>query len=161
MNALVPFIVFVYSLWFVVTRRNCRGGTSQKWYNMQQIDMSGKLPMGIAAKGPRVRYSASYPTGRERFEDFSPNLFWDADPADLDFSKHMKYVVQRVLERGTLDDMRHMFSMYGFDNVVATSKTLRSLDPVSFPFIVNLSGQPKESFRCYTLKQSSQAPWIY
>ena len=26
MNALVPFIVFVYSLWFVVTRRNCRGG---------------------------------------------------------------------------------------------------------------------------------------
>ena len=143
----------------------------------------------------RVRYSAAYPTGRERMlepqygcagessafggkphevrpvgpqgaareriEDFSPNLFWDADPADLDFSKHMKYVVQRVLERGTLDDMRHMFSMYGFDNVVATSKSLRSLDPVSFSFIVNLSGQPKESFRCYTLKQSSQAPWIY
>ena len=48
-----------------------------------------------------------------------------------------------------------------FDNVVAASKTLRSLDPVSFSFIVNLSGQPKESFRCYTLKQSSQAPWIY
>ena len=109
----------------------------------------------------RVRCSAAYPTGAERIEDFSPNLFWDADPADLDFSKHMKYVVQRVLERGTLDDMRHMFSMYGFDNVVATSKTLRSLDPVSFSFIVNLSGQPKESFRCYTLKQSSQAPWIY
>ena len=112
--------------------------TPQKWYNMQQIDMSA-----------------------EHIEDFSPNLFWDADPADLDFSKHMKYVVQRVLERGTLDDMRHMFSMYGFDNVVATSKTLRSLDPVSFSFIVNLSGQPKESFRCYTQKQSSQAPWIY
>ena len=105
----------------------------------------------------RVRYSAAYPTGRERIEDFSPNLFWDADPADLDFSKHMKYVVQRVLERGTLDDMRHMFSMYGFDNVVATSKTLRSLDPVSFSFIVNLSGQPREAFRCYTLNQSGQA----
>lgn len=151
---------------------------------MQQIDMSNVRPMGIAENPPRVRYSAAYPTdapeklcfggkphevrpkgpqgaARERVEDFSPNLFWDADPADLDFSKHMKYVVQRVLERGTLDDMRHMFSMYGFDNVVATSKTLRSLDPVSFSFIVNLSGQPKESFRCYTLKQSSQAPWIY
>ena len=109
----------------------------------------------------RLRYSAAYPTGAERIEDFSPHLFWDADPADLDFSKHRKYVVQRVLERGTLDDMRHMFSMYGFDNVVATSKTLRSLDPVSFSFIVNLSGQPREAFRCYTLKQSSQAPWIY
>lgn len=46
--------------------------------------------------------------------------------------------------------------MYGFDNVVATSKTLRSLDPVSFSFIVNLSGQPREAFRCYTLNQSVQ-----
>ena len=128
---------------------------------MQQIGMSNGKPMGIAGNVPRVRCSAAYPTGGERVEDFSPNLFWDADPSDLDFSKHMKYVVQRVLERGTLDDMRHMFSMYGFDNVVATSKALRSLDPVSFSFIVNLSGQPKESFRCYTLKQSSQAPWIY
>ena len=114
----------------------------------------GGEPHEVRPKGPQG-------AARERVEDFSPNLFWDADPADLDFSKHMKYVVQRVLERGTLDDMRHMFSMYGFDNVVATSKTLRSLDPVSFSFIVNLSGQPKESFRCYTLKQSSQAPWIY
>ena len=91
--------------------------------------MSNEKPMGIAAKEPHVRYSAAYPTGRERFEDFSPNLFWDADPANLDFSKHMKYVVQRVLERGTLDDMRHMLSMHGFDNVVAASQPLRTLDP--------------------------------
>ena len=122
--------------------------------------MSGEVDMS-RQQDAKVRYSAAYPTGAERIEDFSPNLFWDADPADLDFSTHRKYVVQRVLERGTLDDMRHMFSMYGFDNVVATSKTLRSLDPVSFSFIVNLSGQPREAFRCYTLKQSSQAPWIY
>jgi hypothetical protein len=36
--------------------------TSQKWYNMQFIDMSGNLPMGIAGNVPRVRYSAAYPT---------------------------------------------------------------------------------------------------
>ena len=29
--------------------------------------MSVKQPMGIAAKEPHVRYSAAYPTGRERF----------------------------------------------------------------------------------------------
>ena len=59
--------------------------------------MSNVRPMVSVAKVPQVRYSAAYPTGRERFEDFSPNLFWDADPADLDFSKHMKYVVQLSL----------------------------------------------------------------
>ena len=33
---------------------------------MQQIDMSKEKPMGIAANAPQVRYSAAYPTGRER-----------------------------------------------------------------------------------------------
>ena len=33
---------------------------------MQQIDMSNEKPMGIAGNAPRVRYSAAYPTGRER-----------------------------------------------------------------------------------------------
>ena len=93
-------------------------------------------------------------------EEFSANLFWDADPKDLDLVKHKKYVVQRVLERGTVDDMRHIFAIYGFDEVVATSKTLRSLEPKSLAFIANLSGEHKESFRCYTLKQSAQAPWV-
>ena len=37
----------------------------QTWYNMR-INMSKEKPMGIAAKGPQVRYSAAYPTGRER-----------------------------------------------------------------------------------------------
>ena len=46
--------------------------TSQKWYNMQYINMSGKLPMGIAEKVPRVRYSAAYPTGRERIVKVTP-----------------------------------------------------------------------------------------
>ena len=40
--------------------------TPQKWYNMQYIDMSGTLPMGIAGNAPRVRCLAAYPTARER-----------------------------------------------------------------------------------------------
>ena len=31
-----------------------------------RINMSNVRPMGIAAKVPQVRYSAAYPTGRER-----------------------------------------------------------------------------------------------
>ena len=40
--------------------------TSQKWYNMQYIDMSGKLPMCRRTGNAQVRYSAAYPTGAER-----------------------------------------------------------------------------------------------
>jgi len=38
----------------------------QKWYNIQHIDMSEKMPMVGAANVPPVKYSAAYSTGRER-----------------------------------------------------------------------------------------------
>jgi len=68
--------------------RNCRGGgrrmrrTRHKWYNMQYINrvesclLESHIPRGRwpsreagamrGAKEPQVRYSAAYPTGRER-----------------------------------------------------------------------------------------------
>jgi hypothetical protein len=39
---------------------------AEKWYNINFINMSGKMLMGSAAKAPRMRYSAAYPMGRER-----------------------------------------------------------------------------------------------
>lgn len=92
---------------------------------------------------------------------FSKNLFWDADLADLDFAKHKKYIVQRVLERGALEDVRYLFRLYGKDDVLTVSKSLRTLEPRALSFISNLSGEPRGNFRCYTKNQSCQAPWIY
>ena len=37
----------------------------QKWYNIQHIDMSEKMPMVGAANVPPVKYSAAYSTGRK------------------------------------------------------------------------------------------------
>lgn len=92
---------------------------------------------------------------------FSPNLFWDADPSDLDLAKHKKYIVQRVLERGTIDDLRFAFKTYGLPEVIDTAKSLRTLEPMALSFIACVANEPRENFRCYTQKQSSPAPWIY
>lgn len=92
---------------------------------------------------------------------FSRNLFWDADVADLDLQRNRRYVVQRVLERGTLDDLKSAFRLYGFGDVVAVAKTLRTLEPSALSFIACVANEPREHFRCYTQKQSSRAPWIY
>ena len=111
-----------------------------------------------------VRYSAAYPTGAERITDgkgFSENLFWDADPVDLDMQRNKKYVVQRALERGTISDILQMFHLYGIGDVIATAKSLRSLEPKALSFIACLADEPRENFRCYTSKQSLKAPWIY
>ena len=94
-------------------------------------------------------------------DDFSENLFWDADPGDMDFARNRRYVVQRVLERGTVADIGRLIRMYGMPDVVATAKSLRTLEPKALSFIACVANEPRENFRCYTLKQSSQAPWIF
>ena len=92
---------------------------------------------------------------------FSQNLFWDADPETLDFQANKKYVIQRVLDRGTLSDLRMARDYYGRDVIVDVAKSLRTLEPKTLAFVSCIADVPKEEFRCYTLKQSDRAPWIY
>ena len=94
-------------------------------------------------------------------DDFSENLFWDIDPAALDIQRHLKYVVRRVLEAGTLDDWRLLCSHFSRDYVIRVATALRSLDPKSLAFLSAVGNIPRESFRCFTAKPSTTAHWTY
>ncbi|MCL2878256.1 MAG: hypothetical protein FWF13_05700 [Acidobacteria bacterium] len=43
----------------------------------------------------------------------SPHLLWDIDKSKIDFDKMKKFIVQRVIERGDVDDFYAMFQLYG------------------------------------------------
>ncbi len=43
------------------------------WYNMQQIDMGREMHMD-GRQDAKVRYSAAYPTGAERFCDLNHEI---------------------------------------------------------------------------------------
>ena len=92
---------------------------------------------------------------------YSANLFWDADPEKLDFVANKRYVIERVLNRGTMEDLSTAFKTYGKDVIVEVAKGLRTLEPKALSFIACIAGLPREEFRCYKSRQSSQAPWIY
>lgn len=92
---------------------------------------------------------------------FSEHLFWDVDPRAVDTEKNEPFIVQRVLEFGRLADWYLLLELYGLERITSTAKTLRSLDPRAFSFIATVSSTPKEQFRCYITKQSSQRHWIY
>lgn len=92
-------------------------------------------------------------------KNFSPNLFWDIDPSALDLGQHRKYVVARVLEYGTFDDWWQLLSHFTLEAVIATAQTLRTLDPKALSFLCAIGNVSRESFRCYTLKQSNPTPW--
>lgn len=93
--------------------------------------------------------------------DFSENLFWDIDPAELNQDTHKKYIISRVIEVGTFDDWIVLCHHFTLTTIIKIAQTLRSIDPKSLAFLSVVGHVPLETFKCYTLKQSSQKHWIY
>jgi hypothetical protein len=94
-------------------------------------------------------------------KEFSINLFWDANPDELDMDSHKAYIIQRVLERGTMSDWRLIKAYYGLKTIGEEAVKFRTLDPKARTFITALTGIPKEKFRCYTYQQSMPKHWVY
>ena len=61
-----------------------------------------------------------------------------------------RYVIQRVLERGSLDDIRATVAHYTMPFMIAEAQQIRSLDPVTLAFAACLGNVKEETFRCYS-----------
>jgi hypothetical protein len=92
---------------------------------------------------------------------FTASLFWDVEPEAIDFDKHRRWVVQRVLEYGRIEDWRAIRELYGLDSVVEAAQQVRTLDPKAHAFLCLISGKAKDSFRCFTTKHVTRLHWAY
>jgi len=43
---------------------------------------------------------------------FRQTLFWDVDPATIDPGTHARYIIERVLDFGTQQEIKWLFSQY-------------------------------------------------
>lgn len=90
---------------------------------------------------------------------FNPYLFWDVDPQTFDIDRNAAWIIQRVLEYGSMKDWMIIEKYFGLDKIIAYSLNFRTLDPVALSFLCFLSGKKKEDFRCYRIAQSNPTPW--
>ena len=86
-------------------------------------------------------------------QSLSRSLFWDVDPETVDEVKHRRFIIQRVLERGQLDDWRHLRDHYTIPVILHEAQQIRSLEPTALSFIACVGGAGEETFRCSTLKR--------
>ena len=93
--------------------------------------------------------------------DFSKHLFWDIDSKNLDFNKHKKWLVGRVLQYGLMKDWELLCKQFSLDEIVTEALEIRDLDEKSASFLSILSGIPIEKFLCYTIKQSHPPHWNF
>lgn len=82
--------------------------------------------------------------------NFDRALFWDIDPNTLDVEKHSRFIIERVLKKGNLEDWLYLKSIFTLEKIAKESKQIRSLDKKTLHFLSNYFGVDKTDFRCYS-----------
>lgn len=88
--------------------------------------------------------------------ELSKGIFWDTDPSSLDYDRHARFVIERVVTRGQLSDFRKILAYYGKPRMAKEAVQIRSLDKKSLHFLSSFLSIPIQQFRCYTQTQSNQ-----
>ncbi len=63
-------------------------------------------------------------------------LFWDTDLTSLDYNKHARFVIQRVVMKGSIDDWRTIKAFYGLEFIKKEIVQIRYLDTLTLNFLV-------------------------
>lgn len=88
-------------------------------------------------------------------------LFWDVDPDTIDYQKHARFVIERVLTRGNLDDWLELRDFYGLNRIRDEALQIRYLDKVTLSFCALVLKTPREKFRCWSAEPSIRKLWSY
>ena len=84
----------------------------------------------------------------EFVKSLSQRLFWDVDPETIDDRAHCRYIIQRVLERGSVDDIKATIAHYTMPYLISEAQQIRSLDSVTLAFAACLGNVKEGTFRC-------------
>jgi len=84
-------------------------------------------------------------------------LHWDTPWENLDSKLHSKYIIERILEYGDIDDLKWLFNEYPEDEIKETVKTSKRLSAKTAYFFSKILNIPEETILCiqqpYTQKQ--------
>ena len=88
-------------------------------------------------------------------------IFWDVHFDKLDYNNRSGFIIERVFERGDIEDIRQVRRYYGDEKVIEALTSAKYLFDETIDFCSCLFEIPKTAFRCYILKQSNPPPSLY
>ena len=101
------------------------------------------------------------------FKDYKTNtntkiresLLWEFRNEDVDFWEMKTIVVQRVIERGRINDFYAILNLYGENEVKAIIKNISYLNNKDIAFVCAVFDLKKEDLKCYIKKQLQTQRW--
>ncbi len=92
---------------------------------------------------------------------FNKRIFWDVDFEKLDYDKKANFVIERVFERGDVDDIRQCRRYYGDEKVRDVLLNTKFLPEHRIYLASAVIDKPVEEFRCYILRQLNPGLYPY
>jgi hypothetical protein len=92
---------------------------------------------------------------------FNRRIFWDVAFDKLDYDLRASFVIERVFERGDVDDIRHCRRYYGDERVTDALLKAKYLPERRIYLAAAVTGKSLNEFRCYILRQLNPALFPY
>ncbi len=92
---------------------------------------------------------------------FERRILWDVNFDTLDYDGKASFIIERVFERGDVEDIRQCRRYYGDEKIINALLKAKYISQHTLHFVSAIFDQPLESFRCYTTTQSNQAHFPY
>lgn len=92
---------------------------------------------------------------------FNKRIFWDVNFEQIDYDAKANFVIERVFERGDVDDIRQCRRYYGDEKVTTALLQAKFLPLHTIHFASAIINKPLNEFRCYTLRQLNPGLFPY
>ena len=84
---------------------------------------------------------------------FNKRIFWDVNFEQMDLDLRATFVIERVFERGDVDDIRQCRRYYGDEKVTQVLLNAKFLPEHRMYLASAVIDKPLNEFRCYMLRQ--------
>lgn len=92
---------------------------------------------------------------------FEKRIFWDVDVTKLDYDVKANFIIERVFERGDVQDIRNCRRYYGDEKISEALLNAKFLPKMTMYLAAAVIDKPITEFRCYKLRQSNPELFPY
>ncbi len=92
---------------------------------------------------------------------FNKRIFWDVVFENIDYDAKANFVIERVFERGDVEDIRNCRRYYSDEKVTTALLNAKFLPEHTMYLASAVIDKPVNEFRCYALRQLNPTLFPY
>ena len=91
----------------------------------------------------------------------SKQAFWDVDMDSIDYEKNARYVIEKVIDRGSFEDFIALKKFYGDNRIKKEIVNAKWIGDKEMYFCCAVFNLEPTDFKCYMKKQLNPQLWVY